>query len=270
MWGPHLWEFEYKPQDHDYGEKTFLGRKGNFNGDDIIDIIVQEPACHKFIMRHLYNFFVADEPQVPAWPIDPPQDQDAIDYLCDVFVKENFQMKPVLRAMFNSEFFKKSKFKKIKSPAEVVVGTFKLTEDMNGPDARWSYFADQTSFMGQAVFDPPSVEGWHTGKEWVNSGSFINRVNFMSDQFKNINSPGIIDLITRLKNSNIQSETEFLDKCLEFVGYFTLNDTSRSEIEAEIISRNLLEFNDINQNRFGLDLAEVFSLIAGTREYQFG
>ena len=73
-----------------------------------------------------------------------------------------------------------------------------------------------------------------------------------------------------MKNSNIQSETEFLDKSLEFVGYFTLNDTSRSEIEAEIISRNLLEFNDINQNRFGLDLAEVFSLIAGTREYQFG
>ena len=72
----------------------------------------------------------------------------------------------------------------ISSPVEMavkdlVVGTFKLTEDMNGPDPRWSYFADQTTFMGQALFDPPSVEGWHTGKEWVNSGSFINRVNFL-------------------------------------------------------------------------------------------
>ena len=270
LWGPHLWEFEYKPEDHDYGEKTFLGKKGNFNGDDIIDIIVQEPACHRFIIRHLYNFFVADEPQVPAWSIEPPQDQDAIDYLCDIFVKENFEMKPVLRAMLNSEFFKNSKFNKIKSPAEVIVGTFKLTGDMKGPDPRWSYFADQTTFMGQALFDPPSVEGWHTGKEWVNSGSFINRVNFMSDQFKNINSPGIVDIIKRLKNSNIQSASELLDKCLEIVGYFTLNDVSRIEIESEITSRKLLEFNIMDENRFAIDLAEIFSLIAGTREYQFG
>ena len=97
-------------------------------------------------------------------------------------------------------------------PAEVIVGTFKLTGDMKGPDPRWSYFADQTTYMGQALFDPPSVEGWHTGKEWVNSGSFINRVNFMSEQFKNINSPGIIDTIKRLKNSNIQSASGLLDK----------------------------------------------------------
>ena len=61
------WEFEYLEEDHDDGEKTFLGHTGNFNGEDIIDIIVQQPACHRFIARHLYNFFVADEPQVPAW-----------------------------------------------------------------------------------------------------------------------------------------------------------------------------------------------------------
>ena len=68
-YGRFPWKFEYRPEDHDDGEKTFLGHKGNFNGEDIIDIIVQQPACAKFICRHLYNFFVADEPQVPAWSI---------------------------------------------------------------------------------------------------------------------------------------------------------------------------------------------------------
>ena len=124
--------------------------------------------------------------------------------------------------------------------------------------------------MGQELINPPSVEGWHTGKEWVNSGSFINRVNFMSDQFKNINSLGIEDLITRLKSAKIESPSEFLDKCLEFVGYFTLKDVSRIEIETEITSRNLLEFKTLDKSRFALGLAEIFSLIAGTREYQFG
>ena len=73
------WEFEYLEEDHDDGEKTFLGHTGNFNGEDIIDIIVQQPACHRFIARHLYNFFVADEPQVPAWQTTPPRDPEAID-----------------------------------------------------------------------------------------------------------------------------------------------------------------------------------------------
>ena len=78
-YGRFPWKFEYRPEDHDDGEKTFLGHKGRFNGEDIIDIIVQQPACAQFICRHLYNFFVADEPQVPAWPIEAPRDQKAID-----------------------------------------------------------------------------------------------------------------------------------------------------------------------------------------------
>ena len=73
------WRFEYKEEDHDEGEKTFLGYTGNFNGEDIIDIVVKEPATARFICRHLYNFFVADEVQVPAWTIEPARDEEALD-----------------------------------------------------------------------------------------------------------------------------------------------------------------------------------------------
>ena len=71
-YGQFPWEFEYKPADHDDTEKTFLGHTGRFNGDDIIDIIVRQPATARFLARHLYNFFVADEAQVPAWQSTPP------------------------------------------------------------------------------------------------------------------------------------------------------------------------------------------------------
>ena len=66
--------FVYNPDDHDDGEKTFLGETGRWNGEDVIDIIAKQPATARFISRHLYNFFVADEPQVPAWQDTPPQD----------------------------------------------------------------------------------------------------------------------------------------------------------------------------------------------------
>ena len=79
--GRFYWNFEYRPEDHDDGEKTFLGNTGRFNGEDIIDILVKQPATSRFLARHLYNFFVADEPQVPSWNINPPNDPEAIDQL---------------------------------------------------------------------------------------------------------------------------------------------------------------------------------------------
>ena len=87
------WHFEYREDDHDEGEKSFLGYTGNFNGEDIIDIICQQPATSRFIARHLYNFFVADEAQVPAWqnvaPGDPGGYQDARGCLRGVRVRHD-------------------------------------------------------------------------------------------------------------------------------------------------------------------------------------
>ena len=66
------WEFKFIPEDHDYTDKEFLGHTGNFDGEEIIDIILSKPATAQFIARHLTSFFVADEPQVPAWSVSPP------------------------------------------------------------------------------------------------------------------------------------------------------------------------------------------------------
>jgi hypothetical protein len=79
--GRHDWFFEYREEDHDDSQKTFLGVTGNLNGEDIIRIICEQPATSRFVARHLYNFFVADEAQVPAWSVTPPRDPAAIDLL---------------------------------------------------------------------------------------------------------------------------------------------------------------------------------------------
>ena len=107
-YGRYQAKFIYDPSDHDEGEKTFLGETGNFNGEDIIAIIAKQPATARFIARHLYNFFVADEPQVPAWQHTPPRDPELIKMLEDEYFRTNSDIRSMLRVLFNAEGFKKA------------------------------------------------------------------------------------------------------------------------------------------------------------------
>ena len=108
---------------------------GNLNGEDIIDIIVEQPATARFIARHMYNFFVADEPQVPSWNTVPPQDQDAIDTLVAAYLQSDGDIRAMLSAMFNSDFFKAARFRKVKSPVELITGVIKLVGTIPRADA---------------------------------------------------------------------------------------------------------------------------------------
>ena len=156
------WEFKYNPDDHDDGEKVFLGETGNFNGEDIIDIILKHPATPRFIARHLYNFFVADEVQVPSWLDEPPRDPEAIDLLSETLVSSDYNIRETLRVLFNSDFFKDESvwFEKVKSPTELVVGTMRLTQDFKNYRPGFFEIGMEPSIQGQAILNPPSVEGW--------------------------------------------------------------------------------------------------------------
>ncbi|MDH3600501.1 MAG: DUF1800 domain-containing protein, partial [Candidatus Tectomicrobia bacterium] len=143
--GHHPAEFEFLADDHDDGPKTFLGQTGHFNGDDIIDIIVQQPATARFISRHLYNFFVEDELQVPSWATEPPKNEAAIDHLSKVFMDTSGDMRAVLGALFNSDFFKQSiSLRKVKSPTELIAGVLKQTGEFRLPTPGLHEFAVTT------------------------------------------------------------------------------------------------------------------------------
>ena len=107
--GRHYWSFLYRPEDHDDTEKVFLEHRGRFNGEDIIDILVRQPATSGFVARHLYNFFVANEPQVPSWQHLPPRDSAAINIIGDAFISSGFDMRSTLKVLFNSDFFNQSR-----------------------------------------------------------------------------------------------------------------------------------------------------------------
>ena len=267
------WPFEYRPEDHDFTEKTFLGHTGNFNGEDIIDIVVQQPACSKFIARHLYNFFVADEPQVPAWNIEEPRDPEAVETLRETFVSSGLEIKPVLRTMFNSDFFKESTYQKVKSPVEVVVGTLGLTGDLAGPDPRLEGLGKEPGYMGQSILDPPSVEGWHTGKEWINSGSLVRRVNFVADRVSDIELPGVKSMVERVADSNGSAMTAgaLVDQCLDLMGPIEVGEHTRGELLSHAESEGSISWaTDEDYARSSRRVGDMLALIAATREYQFG
>ena len=266
------WTFEYKAEDHDNGDKSFLGHTGRFNGEDIIDIIVQQPACIRFIARHLYNFFVADEPQVPSWSIEPPEDPEAIHTLVTAFVESKYDIRSVLRTLFNSDFFKEARFAKVKSPAEVVVGTYRLVGGNGFPRPHFAtQVAMQPTYMGQHLLNPPSVEGWHTGQEWINSGSLMSRVNFVADLVGDTTLPGVQSMINRLKSQEELSPQALVDGCLDLLGPLEVESQTRQHLIEQAQESGILRWDAEDGKSVSIQrVAEMFQLIVATREYQFG
>jgi hypothetical protein len=267
-YGRFPWKFEYRPEDHDDGMKEFLGHRGKFNGEDIIDIIVQQPACARFICRHLYNFFVADEPQVPAWPIEAPRDQDAIDTLVGAFRDSKFDMTATLRVLFNSDFFKNARFQHMKSPAEVVVSTLRLVGGHELPRPGYGELSMNTAYMGQDLLNPPSVEGWHTGKEWINSGSLMARVNFCAEKIGDPSLPGVRAIINRLKAKGNLSPDQLVDGCLDLLGPMVIRDDTKQELAAQAKEWGQISW-DSDPQLADTRTSQMLQLIVATREYQF-
>ena len=259
-------QFAFNAADHDYSEKTFQGETGNFNGEDIIEIIVKQPSAARFIARHLYNFFVADEPQIPAWQGTPPRDMDAIKEMEDAYFESNYDLTAMLRVMFNSDWFKNARFEKVKSPAETVAGTMRLVKDFTSPKPGLHPIAMEIRYMGQDLMNPPTVEGWHTGQEWIDSGTLVERINFTADQIGNVNLPGVKDIIARLSSEGINQPETLVNRCLDMLGAYTLPEETRSYL-VEHIGKS----GELNPGTaaYGGQIAQTLQLIVATQEYQF-
>ena len=268
--GNYATEFTYRPQDHDDSEKTFLGETGRFNGEDIVDIIVKQPATAKFICRRLYDFFVADEPQVPAWSIEPPRNPEAVDILISAYVDSGGDIRSILRVLLNSEFFKEAQYKKVKSPAELLVGVLKLvgTHELPEPEAT-SYFYT-AALMGQELLNPPSVESWHTGTEWIDGGALNERVNYAVDKVGDRTKPGVQEIIDRLgKDGESLSPEEFVDRCLDLVGPVSAEGETRQTLLDFAGSGGDLRFaTEAEREESAERTVRMAQFIVSTREYQ--
>ena len=232
-YGRTPFEFRYESADHDDGEKTFLGETGRWNGEDVIDIICKQPATARFISRKMYDYFVADEPPVPAWRQSQPRDMEAIKTLEAAYFDSGYEITAMLKSLFNSDFFKSESahYAKVKSPADVVIGTVRMVGQHTEPQPGLFFVAMEPKYMGMDLLNPPTVEGWHMGAEWINSGSLIDRINFAADLLGNTDLPGVKSIIDRLMDrGEALSPDELLDGCLDLIGPLQLADETRNEL----------------------------------------
>jgi uncharacterized protein (DUF1800 family) len=158
-------KYVFNKSQHDTGSKTFQGQTGNFDADDILGILVRNPATARFITTKLFTWFVYDSP-----------DSSTIDRLANTFTTTSFDIRSVLRDIFTGpEFLSAQAFHGIvKQPVDFVLGSLKSLNIQNiGPDV-----TQVLRSMGQDLLNPPDVSGWKGGSAWINSTTLFQRFNW--------------------------------------------------------------------------------------------
>ena len=272
-YGRISWHFRYREEDHDDGEKTFLGETGRFNGEDIIEILCRQEATAKFLARHMYHYFVADEPPVPQWPYTPPRDPAAVDALAQAYFDSGYDIRAMLRVLFTSDFFRSQDtwYEKVKSPADLMAGVLRLTGEYRMPERDFVGESQRMTFMGQQLANPPSVEGWHQGTEWVDTGTLVERINFATGHLGRVDAPGVRSMIRGVcsQAEGPISPEGLVDACLDQMGARTVSDDTRESLLAFASKRGDLEIggrepDEEAQRR----VAEMLQLVAATTEFQ--
>jgi len=164
-WGFNLrGEFINRPFLHDSGKKTFLGKRGNFDGDDIIDILLEQKETAAFITQKVYKYFVNDT-----------LDTGKIEWLANRFYQSGYDIKKLLADIYTSDWFYSDKNigTRIKSPVELLVGIRRLIPmELEKPEAQLLF----ERALGQILFYPLNVAGWPGGKNWIDSSALMLRM----------------------------------------------------------------------------------------------
>ncbi|MES1214508.1 MAG: DUF1800 domain-containing protein [Bacteroidota bacterium] len=157
-------EFVFRRFQHDYGSKTVLGKTGNFDGDEVLDILLQQKQTAKFISQKVYKFFVNENP-----------DAEKVEWLADRFYKSNYDISKLLEDIFTNDWFydEKNIGAKIKSPVELLVGIQRmLPMKLENEEALMLL----QRVLGQILFYPPNVAGWPGGESWIDSSTLMMRM----------------------------------------------------------------------------------------------
>jgi uncharacterized protein (DUF1800 family) len=159
-------EAVYNPANHDDGEKTVLGQKGNFEGKDIVRICLEQPSCPGFIVKKFFRFMVSDTLEPTPELIEP---------LAAKFRSSRYDFGAVVQTVLRSNlFFSPEVYRtRVKSPVEFVLGIVHALEGHIGT----IQIATELDKLGQNVFNPPSVKGWDGGQAWLNGQTLLFRQN---------------------------------------------------------------------------------------------
>jgi uncharacterized protein (DUF1800 family) len=164
-------EFVFRLRAHDEERKTFFGQSGNFDGDDVIELILRHKACAPFVGGKLFRFFAYDGAE-GGGPIEP----GIAESLGQVLRDNKWSIRPVVKTILRSRAFYSEKAigAQIKSPVQLVLGTVRI---LGLPLPPMQVLRNVLQQMGQVPFNPPNVKGWPGGRTWINAATLFVRYN---------------------------------------------------------------------------------------------
>ncbi|MCG8331471.1 MAG: DUF1800 domain-containing protein [Chitinophagales bacterium] len=165
-------EYVFRARQHDYGVKTFMGKTGNFNGEEIIDIILEKQQTALFITKKIYRYFVNEQ-----------VDEMRVAKLADLFYQSNYNIYSLMWEIFNSDWFyaPSNMGNKIKSPTAFLAG---MIRHLNITDIDDRSLIGLQRALGQILFKPPNVAGWPGGKTWVDNSTLMIRLQLAAVVYK--------------------------------------------------------------------------------------
>jgi uncharacterized protein (DUF1800 family) len=213
-------QFTFNQNQHDVGQKTFEGQTDNFDANDILAILVRNPATARYVTQKLFSFFVYDNPP-----------SSTIDRLANTFTTSNFDIRSVLRDLFTGpEFLSAQAYHGlIKQPTDYVIGSLKsLNVQSVGPDV-----TQVLRRMGQDLLNPPDVSGWPGGAAWINSTTLFERFNW-ADRLamgRDATKPYFADVSGQIQAKGISSPDALVDY---YLGLFIDGDATPEARQALI------------------------------------
>lgn len=174
---PDTGEYLWRAMAHDAGEKTVLGRTGNFDGDAVLDILLAQPRTAEHIVEKLWREFISQRPE-----------QAEVARIATAFRASRYDIRGALRALLMSGAFwaPDNRGNMMKSPADLVVGTMRKFEIPVGDPLPLALLM---AGLGQNLFSPPNVKGWPGGTQWVNSSTLLARKQFVERLFREEDAP---------------------------------------------------------------------------------
>jgi hypothetical protein len=253
-------EFFFNRREHDRGVKKVLGKEGNWKGDDVVRVILQQPAVANFIVGKMYRFLVSE--------IDPPA--ALLKPLADSFRKSDYDIGALAATILRSKlFFSAHAYRRrIKSPVEFIISTVRtfMFGDWPVPE---NALVTKLEAMGQLIMAPPNVKGWPGGTTWLNTSTILARHNFaymaasgfwpentrngsfleriMPEEEKNDDvprfeeepdPPGKSDVATYIRNLKIQDPKIIVDSLLELLLQGEVNDKAHRALVAFLVEGN--------------------------------
>lgn len=209
----HGSKYQQADRQYDDGVKTVFARRGHWNGDEVIDIVFQQPAARTFLPSEAIRYYLTQEP-IP---------EDQLKYLGDLWADEGFRLDALRKRLFSSRAFYAPDFQgtRIKSPVELYVGALQQFGLQPAP------LPNRTSRplrdMGQELFEPPNVRGWIGGEAWINAGKLAARrrmidLLFTPIPFKRLNADDKIRVEREAEREGSRPFFVTRDALLNFTG----------------------------------------------------